>query len=64
MIIKLKVEGKNKHKFFAAMTVNRDPLIVNFMKRVSKSTFTFPENDDAHEVQDGEVLGPIEMRPA
>ena len=63
MIIELKVDGKDKHKFFAAVTVNSDPLVVSFMKRVSKSAFTFPENDEAHEVQDGEVLGPIEMRP-
>jgi len=63
VIIKLQVQGKNKHKFFAAMTVNTNPLTVNFMKRLSKSTFAFPENDDPHEVQDGEILGPILMTP-
>ena len=51
VIIKLKVEGKARHKFFVAITVSKDPLTVNFMKRLSKSTFTFPENDDAHEVR-------------
>ena len=42
IIIKLKVEGKDKRKFFAAMTVSSDPFTVNFMKRLSKSTFAFP----------------------
>ena len=63
VIIKLQVEGKNKHKFFAAMTVNSDPLTVSFLKRLSKSTFTFPEVHEIHEVQDGEVLGPINLTP-
>ena len=42
------------------MTVNSDPLTVSFLKRLSKSTFTFPE---VHEDQDGEVLGPIKLTP-
>ena len=42
IIIKLKVEVKDERKFFDAMTVSSDPFTVNFMKRLSKSTFAFP----------------------